>query len=737
MKILKIVLTCGIAVVAGATAASATHLTILSHSTDLEDFLSVRPLSNTYNDSGMSGDSGSANATNDTHINTAEAGGMIIGRPTNPYPGYLEYDLGESFSLTNLVIWNYNEPAWYIQGIKKATIEIRELAGPSTVVFDGDIPAAPGAGGGPTTASLDIDLTGEVARFIRFNTGTPPDHNHASNPTDCCVGISEVRVYGDPTGLGNTNTTEACCFIDGTCQQMESADCLSAGGTPQGGGAECLTTTCPQIEEACCFDDGTCDDIDPNVCAGTGGIAQGSGTTCATTACPQPEACCFDDGTCQDLLTTDCTTGGGVWQGFFSSCASAPCPQREACCFSDETCQDLLPALCTGALGTPAGTGTVCATASCVPATETVATDALEMGFVAVEDGRYDLERATSLNPDWTDLPSYLEGSDTNLVLVGDNNSDPQAFYRYSALEPPTGCGLAPAIGNPSVSNNWDTTSAVSVFTPKVHDARPVIHLINGSGLDQTGCFHTDDVVNTMGFNAGPSSPERWGAGGTQSRYWTEFAFDQAYDIFDILIWNYNEDLSPNDGPDPGGTWSMQGMKEVTIKYTTVGNGSGFGSDTESDWTTLDLPGGSAPHVFQRGSGDQKLPAETIPMDATAQYVIFLGADSAECNFMNDFGVSSTSHEGALSEVRFTLAEAPPAPPLPEQPIDTLARADVTGLTFTSISGTVYELERASKVGEPVFEGTGAFTVGDSTDQTLYDPNGWDSDNYLYRVVPR
>jgi|GEM_PF-3599612 len=40
--------------------------------------------------------------------------------------------------------------------------------------------------------------------------------------------------------------------------------------------------------EACCFEDGTCQDLEPGACAGAGGTAQGFGSNCGTTSCPLP-----------------------------------------------------------------------------------------------------------------------------------------------------------------------------------------------------------------------------------------------------------------------------------------------------------------------------------------------------------------------------------------------------------------------------------------------------------------
>lgn len=43
------------------------------------------------------------------------------------------------------------------------------------------------------------------------------------------------------TGGGN----QACCFTDGTCQNLPAPQCIAQSGTPQGAGTTCATVTCP------------------------------------------------------------------------------------------------------------------------------------------------------------------------------------------------------------------------------------------------------------------------------------------------------------------------------------------------------------------------------------------------------------------------------------------------------------------------------------------------------------
>ena len=270
---------------AGSFSASAERLDIQTHTSSGEHDTYL--VEYTYDDSGMSSDSGAADAGNDTHADHAYAD-MAVLKSSAPPPYFVEYDLGESHALTRLVIWNYNASTWWIQGIKKATIEVREFGGESEQGYDGNILFAPGRGADPTAPSLNIDLTGITARFVRITSGSAPHQSWWStfrSDSNLDVALSEVRIYGDETGLGNA-IKEACCFYSGDCSNLEStAACVDAGGTPQGEGTECFTTVCPLPTEACCFDDGTCSEMDPNNCTTGGGVPQGMSTTCSTTGC--------------------------------------------------------------------------------------------------------------------------------------------------------------------------------------------------------------------------------------------------------------------------------------------------------------------------------------------------------------------------------------------------------------------------------------------------------------------
>lgn len=184
-----------------------------------------------------------------------------------------------------------------------------------------------------------------------------------TNPRTC---------YGAPPPA-----TEACCFFDGSCQNLIAADCTAQGGTPQGPGTSCGGIFCPPppAREACCFADGSCVEANVGACP-AGSTPQGSGTNCSPNLCPPPppvtEACCFVGGACQDLTTGDCAAAGGISQGPGTVCATTVCPlpePRGACCIGTQ-CVIATAAECASAGGLYQGDNTTCQPNPCVNAVE-------------------------------------------------------------------------------------------------------------------------------------------------------------------------------------------------------------------------------------------------------------------------------------------------------------------------------------------------------------------------------
>lgn len=121
-------------------------------------------------------------------------------------------------------------------------------------------------------------------------------------------------------------TTGRCCFPDGSCQVMSSANCTSQGGTYAGNGTNCTGNPCPQPTGACCFGNGTCSIQTPTNCATLGGTYAGNNVTCAAANCPVlTGACCFPNATCSILSAADCGTAGGNYKGDNTTCETAGC----------------------------------------------------------------------------------------------------------------------------------------------------------------------------------------------------------------------------------------------------------------------------------------------------------------------------------------------------------------------------------------------------------------------------
>jgi hypothetical protein len=153
------------------------------------------------------------------------------------------------------------------------------------------------------------------------------------------------------------HVTEACCFADGTCRDLNPSCCEEIGGMPQGAG------TAARASEACCFADGACQELDPLGCALLGGAALGLGATCQSDAgndgvddaCAAPQACCAPSGGCAAIGPSGCLSQGGEPLGPRSTCGVSA-----ACCFIDRTCAALDSVCCEEQGGLSQAEGSVC-----------------------------------------------------------------------------------------------------------------------------------------------------------------------------------------------------------------------------------------------------------------------------------------------------------------------------------------------------------------------------------------
>ncbi len=180
-------------------------------------------------------------------------------------------------------------------------------------------------------------------------------------------------------GPGHCDDPAACCFADGTCQNIPPEDCTVAGGTPQGGGTSCATVVCappPPPRGACCTPSYSClENVTASECAAAGG-AWYSGATCAQIVCTPPPprgACCTPNYICLESVTAaECASVGGVWYAG-ATCAEIVCtppPPRGACCSPEFICLDgVTLEQCDAVFGTFYPDAT-CAGVVCVNATE-------------------------------------------------------------------------------------------------------------------------------------------------------------------------------------------------------------------------------------------------------------------------------------------------------------------------------------------------------------------------------
>jgi hypothetical protein len=129
-------------------------------------------------------------------------------------------------------------------------------------------------------------------------------------------------------------------------------------------------------------------------------------------------------------------------------------------------------------------------------------------------------------------------------------------------------------VGNPSASNGWSTTSAVTATSSGYQYTLTPTCAINGSGLDAaTGTMHNNQIWNVYwdGPPGGGTTTPRPGTV-TPCLNWIAFQFDKIYSLTTMHVWNYNYSSVFNCG---------SGAKDVTVQYSLTG-----GSDP-AEWITL------------------------------------------------------------------------------------------------------------------------------------------------------
>jgi hypothetical protein len=137
------------------------------------------------------------------------------------------------------------------------------------------------------------------------------------------AGVMTVSLAG--TIGGKKTSTGACCFNDGSCEELESQECFQQDGIFNAVGTTCGDVECP-VNGACCLPNGNCTVIGVLECITSGGDFQGVGGSCNDVDCEVTAgSCCFLD-TCIEITEEQCAGIAGVFQGVGSVCDPNPCP---------------------------------------------------------------------------------------------------------------------------------------------------------------------------------------------------------------------------------------------------------------------------------------------------------------------------------------------------------------------------------------------------------------------------
>jgi hypothetical protein len=176
-----------------------------------------------------------------------------------------------------------------------------------------------------------------------------------------------------------------CCFGNGGCELTTEGDCNAQGGSWLAGVTTCAIDPCGASFPECpgpgscfdpfhqtpgCEDEACCNlvcDISPSCC-----VQWNEGCAIfATSLCDAPPsgACCVPETGCVETTQSSCESSGGVWQGPDTVCAGDTCPDLGpigACCVN-ESCFQLTEAGCSLLFGQWQGAGTDCFDVSCGP----------------------------------------------------------------------------------------------------------------------------------------------------------------------------------------------------------------------------------------------------------------------------------------------------------------------------------------------------------------------------------
>lgn len=224
---------------------------------------------------------------------------------------------------------------------------------------------------------LNVDVDGIYIQFTPDGSAVLVKHGLVSQPTDADYTLVDLC---PPPRLGDSLSSDVGGILfdlgvgDPTAAVVETSPGsfaveISHPDILPSGSFQIALTPCEgaPLTEACCFPDAPCQDLEPTTCASQGGTAQGAGSTCATADCGGPEtiACCTTAGSCADVTEQQCLDAGGSPGAAGSTCAANfDCPPpagTQACCLANGLCLNAPVANCVNFFnGTPQGDGVNC-----------------------------------------------------------------------------------------------------------------------------------------------------------------------------------------------------------------------------------------------------------------------------------------------------------------------------------------------------------------------------------------
>ncbi|MHB0945666.1 MAG: hypothetical protein ACYC3B_00665 [Sedimentisphaerales bacterium] len=184
--------------------------------------------------------------------------------------------------------------------------------------------------------------------------------------------------------------------------------------------------------------------------------------------------------------------------------------------------------------------------------------------------------------------------------------------------------------------SGWDTSSAVTAYPASNHAVYlNGAHTVDGSGINDEGLAHTSVAGNFMWLSA--EAPADYHPYVNAHSYYVTYAFDHAYSIDEMWIWNYNE---------AGASYHATGagMKQIRVLASLT--------DNEAGWTYA-----NAHPVFEGllpeapGTDDHLVDLKIDFGGIEAAYVLITSAVGSNKNWCNP-GDAYESRNG-LSEIRF------------------------------------------------------------------------------------